>query len=59
MNCPQCGQPLDKDNCCKKCGICVTVRPTHSEDLIFPQVVKEHNRKGKPLIQGTREKFNL
>jgi len=22
-NCPICGGPLDKDGCCKKCGICV------------------------------------
>ena len=24
--CPQCGGPLDKDGCCKKCGICVVGR---------------------------------
>ena len=58
MNCPQCGQPLDKDNCCKKCGICVRTE-TKLDNLIFPQVIDEHNRKGKPPVEGTREKFNL
>ena len=23
MKCPNCGEPLDKNGCCKKCGICV------------------------------------